>query len=168
MWFRGPFEQDAHYRFAVLLCFDWITTVAGQKPWKTVVQAMAQEATRLQADLSLSWLFVIQHNPKPSHETFMTEVNQFFDHSANRSVRRDRTCLVFANSAGLDQPGKTDLFGRTSVFFSGQTSFQMPECYGTFCSGGPRLRGHGIVRPHKDFLFRENGSLHPFFSTVES
>ena len=161
--FRGPFEHEAYYRFAVLICFDWITTVSGERPWRTIVQEMAEEAARLKADLSLSWLFVIQHNPKPSHHSFMTEVNQFFDHSANRSVRRDRTCLVFANSAALGHPGKADQFGRTSVIFSEQTSFQMPDCYATFCSGGSRFRGHDIVHPHKDFLFRENGScVHSF------
>ena len=161
--FNGPFEDGARYRFAVLICFDWIATVDGKRPWRSVVDAMAQDATERQADLSLSWLFVIQNNPKPSHATFMTEVNRFFDNSTNRNVRRDRTCLVFVNSAGLDQPGKTDLFGRTSVIFSEQTSFAMPKCYGTFCSGGPRFRGHDIIRPHKDFLFRESGScIHSF------
>ena len=44
------------------------------------------------------------------------------------------------------------------MIFAQQTLFKMPRCYATFCTGGQRFRGHGLIRHHKDFLFREGGA----------
>ena len=151
--FSGEFESGTQYRFAVMVCFDWIATVRGIKPWRAVVDRLSQEG-----EVSLSWWFVIQHNRRPSDESFMAEVNDFFDQTIVSNVRRDRTCLVFANSAGRSSPGKVHQYGNSSVIFAQRTLFRMPRCYATFCAGGQRFRGHGLIRHHKDFLFREGGA----------
>ena len=66
--FRGPLDNGTQYRFCSLVCFDWIAEVAGQKPWRSVVEKLGQQATLLQAELSLSWCFVIQCNRRPSFD----------------------------------------------------------------------------------------------------
>ncbi len=161
--FRGRFDDRTQYRFSVLVCFDWIATVEGQKPWRAMVEALSEQATERDGELSLSWMIVIQHNRSPSHESFMTEVNEFFNNTIATNVRRDRACLVFANSAGKPDPGTIQHHGNTSVIFPQQTLFEMPRCHATFCSGGRRFRGHGVISHHKDCLFREGGAcVHSF------
>ena len=156
--FRGRFNDDTPYRFSVLVCYDWIATVGGETPWRAMVDELSREATDREAEFSLSWLFVIQHNRRPSHESFMTEVNGFFNHTAAANVRRDRTCLVFANTAGRPEPGSIERYGHTSLILPEQTRFRMPKCHGTFSSGGRRFRGHAVIGHHKDCLFREGGA----------
>ena len=161
--FRGRFDDGTQYRFSVLVCFDWVATVDGQRPWRAMVEELSGQATERDAEFPLSWMIVIQHNPRPSHEIFMTEVNEFFNNTIARNVRRDRACLVFANSAGKPTPGRIRHHGNTGVIFAQQTLFEMPRCHGTFCSGGPRFRGHGVISHHKDCLFREGGAcVHSF------
>ena len=145
--FKGQFDIGTMYRFCSLICFDWIAPGGGQKPWRAVVEALSQQANELQAELSLSWLFVIQNNRSPSAE----------------SVRRDRACLVFANSAGKHGPGRIEKYGNTSLLLAGRTLFRDPECHPTFCNGGPRFRQHELLADHKDLLFREGGAcIHSF------
>ena len=161
--FKGRLDTGTSYRFGVLICFDWIANVDGKKPWMAVVESMAERIAEVQEECSLSWLFVIQHNSYPSHTSFMEEVNRFFDHSIAESVRRDRSCLVFANSAGRKDPGRIERYGHTSLIFSQGTLFKTPTCHPTFCTPGDRFRGHRIISHHKDLLFREGGAcIHSF------
>ena len=161
--FRGHFDDRTQYRFSVLVCFDWIATVETKKPWRAMVEELSQQATERDVEFSLSWMIVIQHNRSPSHESFMTEVNEFFNNTIATNVRRDRACLIFANTAGKSDPGRVQHHGNTSVVFPQQTLFRMPKCHATFCSGGPRFRGHGLINHHKDSLFREGGAcVHSF------
>ena len=161
--FKGNYENQTPYRFAVLVCFDWIASANGLTPWQALVHKLSNQAIERQAELPISWLFVIQHNPRPSHHSFMNQINDFFNHATAANVRRDRTCLVFANSAGRPSPGKVETHGNTSVVFAQQTSFTKPTCHVTFCNGGKRFRGHDIIRHHKDCLFREGGAcVHSF------
>ena len=161
--FKGDYDTGTQYRFCSLVCFDWIATVESQKPWRAVVDWLSEQATALQAELSLSWLFVIQHNRKPSATSFLTEVRAFFDQNIAENVHRERTCLVFANSAGKSKPGRIQHNGNTSLLFSGQTLFKEPKCYATFCNGGPRFRNNDLLEGHIDLLFREGGAcIHSF------
>ena len=89
--FRGPLENGSQYRFTSLICFDWIATVSNQKAWRWSISDLNVQATEAAAEISLSWFFVIQHNSKPSHRTFMIEVPSFFDQSVlqRHMLRRD-------------------------------------------------------------------------------
>lgn len=161
--FKGPLENGTQYRFCSLVCFDWIATVDNQKVWRWVLEDLHQQAFQAQAELSLSWFFVIQYNPKPSHDTFLTEVSGFFDQTTLPNVRRDRACLVFANTAGKSVPGRADLYGDTSLIFSRHTLFAEPECRPTFSNGGQRFRSSTLLSVYRDVLFRERGScIHSF------
>jgi hypothetical protein len=161
--FKGQFENGTPYRFCSLVCFDWIATLDGRKPWRYLMESLAQQAAEVQAELSVSWFFVIQCNRRPSADSFLTEVTGFFDQTAFPNVRRDRACLIFANSAGKSTPGRANLYGGTSLIFSRQTLFADPTCHSTFCNGGARFRSSTLLSAHRDVLFREGGAcIHSF------
>jgi hypothetical protein len=161
--FMGPFDNQTKYRFCSLVCFDWIAMVENKKIWQWVLEELQAQAAQAQAELSLSWFFVVQSNPKPSHDTFLTEVNRFFDQNTVPSVRRDRACLLFANDAGNCKPGKADKYGNTSLVFPPQTLFTQPDCSPTFSTGGARFRSSTLLSAYRDFVFRERGAcIHSF------
>ena len=159
--FSGSFENGTQYHFCSLVCFDWIATLHNQKAWHCVLDALRQKVAP--GELSLSWFFVIQHNDKPSHDTFLMEVSGFFDQTDVPNVRRDRTCLVFANSAGNAVPGWADKYGGTSLIFSQHAQFDEPTCHPTFSNGGQRFRSSTLLSPYRDVFFRERGAcVHSF------
>ena len=161
--FWGPLDDGTPYRFCSLVCFDWIATVEKKKVWQWVLEDLQQQAVQAQAELSLSWVFVIQSNQKPSHDTFLTEVSSFFDQKTAPRVRRDRACLLFANSAGKPTPGKANEYGNTSLVFPPQTLFKQTYCSPTFSNGGPRFRSSTLLSAYRDFVFRERGAcIHSF------
>lgn len=161
--FKGLLENRTHYRFSTLVCFDWIATVDNKKVWQWVVDDLQQQAEQAQAELSLSWLFVIQHNPKPSHDTFLSQVCSFFDQNTVPNVRRNDACLVFANNAGHPGPGHTTEFGGTSLIFSPQAQFAKPDCHSTFSNGGQHFRSSTLLALYRDVFFRERGAcIHSF------
>jgi len=161
--FQGPSENGTQYRFSSLVCFDWVSTVHSKKAWRWVLEALEYKAAQVQAELSLSWLFVIQCNEKPSHDSFLSEVIGFFDRTILPTVHRESTCLVFANSAGKVVPGKADFFGNTSLVFSRATLFAIPKCYPTFSHNSERFRLSTLLTTYRDVLFRERGAcIHSF------
>jgi hypothetical protein len=161
--FKGQLENGSPYRFSTLVCFDWIATVANQKSWRWVVDHLRQQAQQADAELSLSWLFVIQHNRSPSHDTFLAEVAAFFDQTVVPTVRRERACLVLANTAGQSRPGRVDGFGGTSLVFTTQTLFSQSPCQPTFSNGGRRFRSSTLLNAYLDVFFRERGAcIHSF------
>lgn len=161
--FKGTFENGTSYRFFSLICFDWIAAIGGRKIWHWVLENLQRQATKAQAELSLSWCFVTQCNPKPSHDTFLSEVVNFFDQNTFPSVRRDRACLFFANSAGKAAPGRVDEYGSTSLVLPPQTLFAVPDCNPTFGNGGQRFRSSNLLAAYRDAVFRERGAcIHSF------
>jgi hypothetical protein len=160
--FKGRFENNAPFRFATLICFDWVATVDAQMPFEWILSDLHNKAAG--AQLPLSWLFVIQRNEKPSHDTFLNSVNRFFDQTAFPNALRERACVVFANTAGRSRPGRSNDFGSCSVVSSPQSLFKKPDCVPTFSGGGPRFRdGSNLLAPCKDFVFRERGAcIHSF------
>ena len=159
--FKGLLENGTQYHFCSLICFDWVATLGSQRAWQWVLDDLRRQVTP--GEVSLSWVFVIQCNPKPSHDNFLTEVRDFFNQNTIPNVRRDRTCLVFANSAGKQVPGRTDQYGSTSLIFSKQTFFVDPKCHTTFSNGGQRFRSSTLLSAYHDVFFRERGAcIHSF------
>lgn len=161
--FRGAFENEVPARFFSLLCYDWVVTVAGEE----VEQIPRQVLTRinaLQQELWLSWVFVPQNNPKPSHTTFLTETANFFQNQgAWPFVFRGRCSVVFANTAGLSKPGRTSSNGCTGLIFSPGAPFDMNGCHFSY-SGKPSIfRNSDALGQCCDVVFREKGAcIHSF------
>lgn len=160
--FKGRLENTAPYRFGTLVCFDWIATVGTQTPCQWMLADMQQQAG--ENLLPLSWLFIIQRNPRPSHDTFLNRVASFFDRAQFPSVTRGDACLVFANTAGKAVPGRVNEFGACSIVLSPPSMFGQPTCVPTFSRGGPRFRdGSNLLHDYKDVFFRERGAcIHSF------
>ncbi len=160
--FKGRLENGAPYRFGTLVCFDWIASVGTKTPCQWILTDLEQQAGEHQ--LPLSWLFIVQRNKKPSHDTFLNRVEPFFNQTQFPNALRERACLVFANTAGLAVPGRTVEFGSCSLVLSPQSLFSDPNCAPTFSNGGRRFRdGSNLLHNYKDIVFRERGAcIHSF------
>ena len=162
--FRGQLENDAHFLFGTLVCFDWVARIDDKRPFQWVFADIHQRAGGGQ--IPLTWLFVIQRNRKPSHHTFLSSIEPFFSQIEFPNADRHNACLVFANTAGKSVPGRADEFGACSVVLSPQALFMDPTCPQTFSNGGPQFRdGSDAVRACgcKDVFFRERGAcIHSF------
>ncbi len=160
--FKGRFENDVPFRFTTLVCFDWIATVGARMPFQWILGDLHANANG--AQLPLSWFFIIQRNPKPSHDTFLNSVSRFFDQTEFPNALRERACLVFANTAGRAVPGRSVEFGGCSIVSSPQSLFKSPDSVPTFSGGGSRFRdGSNLLAQCRDLVFRERGAcIHSF------
>lgn len=160
--FNGTFDNGVSYRFGTLICFDWIATIDSKTPTQWILDNLHQQANG--AQLPISWLFIIQRNPKPSHDTFLKRVEDFFNQTLFPNALRNNACLVFANTAGKENPGRANNFGSCSVISSPQSLFQNDLCAPTVSKGGRRLRDDSnLLANCKDALFRERGAcIHSF------
>lgn len=165
--FQGKLENDLNYRFSILTCFDWIATVDTKLLWLQVLEDLQRQSQAVGgAEVALSWFFVVQRNMWPNHHTFLSQIPPFYNEASLPSVRRDRACLVFANCAGKDRPGKAATFGGNSLVMSGQTLFEKPTCALTFSAGGTKFRNTNILAPYYDIYFREAGACIMSFAQV--
>ena len=162
--FKGQLDNDAHFLFGTLVCFDWVARVRGRRPFQWIFTEIHKKAG--EGQLPLTWLFVIQRNRKPSHHTFMSSIEPFFNQSESPNADRHNACLVFANTAGKGVPGRANEFGACSIVLSPQALFMEPTCSPTFSNGGRQSRdGNDAVRAIacKDVVFRERGAcIHSF------
>lgn len=161
--FKGTYaETHAPYRFATLICFDWIGVRDQRRVWEWLLQDIEQTAVAMEAQLPLTWLFVAQCNPGPSSPSFMSQVQPFFNPVQFPSVLRDGTCLVMANVAGNAVPGIANEFGQSAVIFA-TDKFMKPESMPTYCAGGDFQRPGNPLENFKDAVFRERGAcIHSF------
>ncbi|NUA30542.1 hypothetical protein [Cupriavidus basilensis] len=163
--FRGTHSNvNVPYQFATLLCFDWIGSSDTKRMWEWLLEGIATHAEQTGGILPLTWLFVAQCNPAPSHASFMNQVGRFFDPAQFPRVARDEMCLVMANVAGKGAPGRTDKYGQSSIIFTNR--FARPDCMPTYGNGGAPQRGGGILENFRDAVFRESGAcIHSFLVT---
>ena len=162
--FKGQLDNDAHFLFGTLVCFDWIAHIEARRPFQWILADIHRRAG--DGQLPLTWLFVIQRNRRPSHHTFLSSIEPFFNQLEFPNADRHNACLVFANTAGKGVPGRADEFGACSVVLSPQALFMDPTCLPTFSKGGRQFRdGSDAVRACgcKDVFFRERGAcIHSF------
>ncbi len=165
--FKGRLNNNAFYHFSMLVCFDWIASLNQNRLWRHVLDDLARQADLAGGEFSVSWFFVIQHNPKPNHIEFLQQVPLFFDQNALPTVRRERACIVFANTAGRPQPGRVNAYGSSSLVFSASTLFEKATCPLTVANGSPDLRANNtILNPYHDVIFREGGACIYAFAQV--
>ena len=117
--------------------------------------------------MPITWVFVIQHNEKPSHFEFLHRVVEFFRDQSNPNATRNDTCLVFANTAGKDRPGSCRTHGTSGLVLSPRTPISTEGGLPTFAHHGQlfRRRNEGILVGARcfDFVLRESGEcIHSF------
>lgn len=161
--FKGMYaEAPTPYRFATLICYDWIGVRDQRRIWEWLLQAIENTAVDKEAQLPLTWLFVAQCNPGPSHASFMSQVQPFFNPLQFPNVLREGTCLVMANVAGNAVPGVASQFGQSAVIFA-TDRFIKPENMPTYCGGGELQRPGNPLENFRDAVFRERGAcIHSF------
>jgi hypothetical protein len=164
--FLGRFENAGPFRFSSLICFDWIGNVEGTKIWKSVLDQLQAEAQAANVQYTLSWFFVLQYNPSPSHNTFLAEIAPFFQQNSAPNINRAATCLVFANRAGAAKPAAVERFGQTSLVFCPQAQFARPKCSPTYSNGGMRFRNSDVLSGYHDVFFREGGACIYSFAQI--
>lgn len=163
--FKGNYSNvDATFRFATFLCYDWIGQSENKRLWEWLLEGLTAVAAPADGQLPLTWLFVPQCNPAPSHASFMGQVAPFYDSAKYPRVNRDETCLVMANIAGKARPGRAEHFGQSAVIVM-PNRFSEPDCMPTYCNGGNPLRGGAPLENFRDALFRERGAcIHSFLA----
>lgn len=164
--FKGIHSNaDVPYQFATLLCYDWIGASNARRMWEWLLEGINNRAKEFGGTISLTWLFVAQCNPAPSHASFMSQVALFFDPGQYPRVQRDETCLVMANVAGKASPGKTSDYGHSAIIFT-PNRFVRQTCPATYGNGGIPQRGSAILENFLDAVFRERGAcIHSFTVT---
>ena len=160
--FKGRYaDVNAPYRFATLICFDWIGIHGPRSVSEWLLHAMEQTAVETETQLPLNWLFVAQCNKGPSHESFMSQAHLFFNPQQYTRVLREGTCLVMANVAGSAAPGVAHQYGQTSVILA-TSKLEKPQSLPTYCAGEFQRPGNPLGR-YKDAVFRERGAcIHSF------
>jgi hypothetical protein len=156
-------HRDRRYRlFFSLVCFDWIGAVDHENVREQVLAAIDQHA---EPELALSWVFVIEHNEKPSHNQFLGGTAQFLQ-ERNRypRVRRERACIVFANTAGRSTRGRVKDYGQSSLIFPPDAPFDVKGCHPTYSGASQRCRGTDGLDRCIDVFFREGGACIYSFS----
>jgi hypothetical protein len=160
--FRSAFEDGMACRFFSLVCKDWIAAPNGQLILREVLDSINTQGKRQVTPLS--WVFVPQRNSEPCSASFLSRTADFFQNQTEAPfVHRHDCCVVFANSAGLDKPGRATDYGYSSIIFSPRSPFDLKGCHLTY-SGSPRtLRGSDALDQCRDVLFRERGAcIHSF------
>lgn len=167
--FKGQYANvAAQYRFATLLCFDWIAKIGERRVWEWLLEGLTVVAGPAGGQIPLTWLFVAQCNAAPSHASFMGQVPAFFEPDNYPQVNRDETCLIMANVAGKAEPGRASRFGQSAVIVM-PNRFSVPDCMPTYSNGGPPGRPGAPLENLRDALFRESGAcIHSFLVTHPS
>ena len=141
--FRGRRTNEEIFTFGTMICFDWIAPT-NPTPGQRFLEGAHYSAG--QSQIPISWMFVIQHNEKPSHSEFLKRVVDFFRDPLHPNATRNDTCLVFANTAGRGDPGSCGTHGTSGLVLSPRAPISTKGGLPTFAHVGRRYR-------------RENGSI---------
>ena len=90
--FRGRRTNEEVFTFGTMICFDWIAPTS-----PTPAQQFLAEAHRAAGDsqIPITWVFVIQHNRKPSHFEFLNRVVEFFREQSYPNATRARVKIPY-------------------------------------------------------------------------
>ncbi len=153
-------EDGRTFRFFCLLCYDWVAPLNSG-----IVEILSK--------LNDSWsgadpkvihlVFVLQHNNKPNHASFLSTVVTYFNEQVNTFVSRTDSILAFVNTAGSPSPGYVDSYGFSSLVYSPNLNSSMKACPPSYAIQTQRLRHSDSLQTCRDILFRENGAcIHSF------
>jgi len=161
--FECQYEPSGYpCRFITMICYDWVASIAGQ----TVCNEFLLKFEKLMAPnpVQLDWVFVIQHNPAPNHQSFLNGTCQFLtDTNAHPFVERDKAVIVHSNTAVSKSPAHIGEGGFSACVFSPNVQFDCKSCRPSVCMQPKSLRKSDILERCKDIVFREMGEcIHSF------
>ena len=164
--FSTKFENGTECRFMFLICFDWIGSDAGRILLWDMLEKIDNNSKPSRKDLNL--FFVLQHNPKPSHHTFLENTRRYFEEQGNYPFTpRVQGAVVFANTAGGQAPGSYSTYGFSSVIFSQVAPYDSQACPPSAAVVTDKLRDSDTLGQCKESLLRERGAcLHSIRLTL--
>ncbi len=161
--FRATFENGLPCHFFSALCYDWIGREVGTTAPTAVLKHLNEVCCERGAQLSLNWVFVLQHNSKPNDDTFLSAAREFLTDPDYPLVSRDDAAILMACTASSRVPVRDGNYGCSSVIFNPRAPFDMGACPSTFTTSGSRIRKSSALRICKDAVFREMGEcMHAF------
>lgn len=155
--FACKFENGTECRFMSLICFDWVGSDAGRMLLWEILQKADDASNPTKKEMN--FLFVLQHNPKPNHPTFLENTRTYFD-DQNRFPFTPRTqgAVIFANTAGGERPGLYPSHGFSSVIFSRVAPYDCKACPPSAAVRTKKLRASDSLGECQEALLREMGS----------
>jgi len=161
--FECQYEPSGYpCRFVTLICFDWVASVAGA----SVCNELLAKLTELRAPnpTPLDWVFVVQHNPGPNHQSFLNSTYRFLtEPNTHPFIERDKAIVVHANTAVSPRPARTGKGGFSACVFSPSAQLNCDGCRPSVYMQPGSLRANNILEHCKDVVFREMGEcIHAF------
>ena len=166
--FRGIRSDDSSFALCTLVCYDWIAEEGSLTAYERVLRHAHQEAG-VHSHSPLTWVFVIQRNPKPSHSSFLQSTLDFFDQSKYPKADRLGACVIFANSAGNARPGRCGEFGTSALVHSRKGYFSDLSCPSTYSNDSAKFRDGSEALAGSachDVVFRERGACVHVFEQI--
>jgi hypothetical protein len=161
--FECQYERNNYpCRFVTFICFDWVASVAGKTVCQELLELLNQQWVDSQP--ALDWVFVIQHNKKPNHNTFLNSTINFLTDVAYPFIQREKAMVLHANTAISEHPARVGSGGFSACVFSPSAQFDINCCRPTVCTQPKVLRGSDILGLCKDVVFREMGECIHVFS----
>lgn len=155
--FSTKFANGTECRFMFLICFDWIGAEAGDILLWEILKKIDDDSNPNKKDLNL--FFVLQHNPKPSHPSFLENTRRYFEEQAHYPFTpRTQGAVVFSNTAGGAKPGSYATHGFSSVIFSQVAPYDSQACPPSAAVVTKKLRDSASLGECKESLLRERGS----------
>jgi len=148
--------------FMTLICFDWVAAVAGATPCDELLTQLNQQSAS--TPIPLHWVFIIQHNPRPNHPSFLNNTYRFLTNSNTYVfVERDKAVVLHANTAVSLLPARTGNGGFSACVFSPSAQMDCKGSRPTVCTQPKSLRASDILERCRDVVFREMGEcIHAF------
>lgn len=161
--FEGRVIDERAFRFMSLICYDWIGSLGDANGIFAILQKLNRlpGATPYGKPVHLS--FVLQHNEKPNHPSFLYNAYSFFHDQNYPFVLRDKNIVTFVNNAGVSCPGPCKKYGYSGLIFSPNSPYTSEGSPPSYAVTTKILRGNEILQTCKEALFRENGGcIHSF------
>lgn len=161
--FKATFEGGLPCHFFTSLCYDWIGRESGTTVPNTLLQQFNNSCSASGNPQHVNWVFLLQHNPRPNDDTFLSAAREFLTDPEYEFVNRDDAALVMACTASSLSPSRYGDYGCSSVIFNPRAPFDMRACPSTFTTSGAKIRKSTALRTCKDTVFREMGECFHVF-----
>lgn len=159
--YEGRLEDGRTFRFFCLLCYDWVAPLNSG-----IVEILSKlnDSWRGADPKFIHLVFVLQHNSKPNHASFLSTAVKYFNEQVNNTfISRGESILAFVNTAGKPSPGYVDSYGFSSLIYSPSLNSDMKVCPPSYAINTKQLRKSDALQTCRDILFRENGAcIHSF------
>lgn len=156
--FEAKYTDQMTFRFATLICADWMDAPEGAEEINILLNALNNKWSTKTDPKPIDLVFIIKHNPKPNDPLFLNPVNPFFSNIRYNKSDRNRCLLIFVNTAS-GKIGAKGTYGFTGIISHPNSPFCSPtdDCPPTYAVVTEKLRGTNLLGRCKEALFRENG-----------